>query len=993
MRLSIFWLNILLILNSNGNSLTPGKCLYDDVLKDVVTRRFFVDEYELPLRIEVTNRISHQLLSHILKILLNEVTGYPLVYLIKQDGSEGSNAVSTLQKISSCDTPENCTKVDDYGPEIMINVEVWLAPGFNLEGWVETGEVEVLGPLGPVGRSGWFVNEYIVTYFWEANNTIIDHWKAFTDEEIVKEFIILPGELDPFTLKKRYCFYDDCENGVYSPPICKTSGIKCATLLADFPASNYELLKNEILNLKLLVSVVWVGDLLEKIVEDRTLKRKKTVFFHKKPMYLESSNSKFNHVSFPSCEDNRFNPCEVGINQLSKIAWTRIKSHAPHAFHVLKSLFFTQSDYIEMLQKYAYQKSRGLDIQYIACEWLRNNRIKWNNWIPPNNNNKTNIYLGGIFPLSGLYFNQSGIMTAAKMAADAINKDASILGNYTLTILVQDGHCAADEVMKSFINYVTNDTYKSMVGILGPACSDTVEPIAGVAKHFNTIIMSYSAEGAVFSNRDKYPYFFRTIPENNQFRFVYLKLFQKLGYTRVAALTEDGQKYPEYISYLQDSMQSNGMTFLVNRKFPRDREYLDMKPYLQELKEKGAKIIIGDFFDYAARAVMCAAYQMEMTAANGYVWFLPLWFTSNWYDTDKVNSAAKEEFERVDCTTKQMISAIDGHMSLAYKFYADNDSIMQKGITVGEWLHEYKKIAKKESVEVSHYGGYAYDAVWVYANALDTLFKENNSHIATLHSSKTSRRLVELLNETNFDGVTGPLYFLGSSRISDVNIYQWLNYSYRKIGVYHPSSQTEGELDFNESNVIWRTSDGRKPEDGSKVYSSCTVEVLRSFFGVSCGAAIGIANVMGILLLVIPGMAGFVIYKRRYEKRMKITEARMKELGLMASSGPLALDEWEMPRDHIVINRKLGEGAFGNVYGGEAHLKNKGWISVAVKTLKNGAKPEEKLDFLSEAEIMKQFDHINIVKLVGVCTMGEPVYTVMEFMLYDDLNYNLKTIK
>lgn len=87
-------------------------------------------------------------------------------------------------------------------------------------------------------------------------------------------------------------------------------------------------------------------------------------------------------------------------------------------------------------------------------------------------------------------------------------------------------------------------------------------------------------------------------------------MFQKLGYVRVAALTEDGQKYPEYISYLQDSMQSSGMTFLVNRKFPRDREFLDMKRYLQELKEKGAKIIIGDFFDYAARAVMCGAYQM-----------------------------------------------------------------------------------------------------------------------------------------------------------------------------------------------------------------------------------------------------------------------------------------------------------------------------------------------------------------------------------------------
>ncbi|EEC03034.1 nerve growth factor receptor TRKA, putative [Ixodes scapularis] len=45
----------------------------------------------------------------------------------------------------------------------------------------------------------------------------------------------------------------------------------------------------------------------------------------------------------------------------------------------------------------------------------------------------------------------------------------------------------------------------------------------------------------------------------------------------------------------------------------------------------------------------------------------------------------------------------------------------------------------------------------------------------------------------------------------------------------------------------------------------------------------------------------------------------------------------------------------------------------------------KQLDFLSEAEMMKRFDHKNIVRLLGVCTSGEPVYTVMEFMLYGDL--------
>ena len=60
-------------------------------------------------------------------------------------------------------------------------------------------------------------------------------------------------------------------------------------------------------------------------------------------------------------------------------------------------------------------------------------------------------------------------------------------------------------------------------------------------------------------------------------------------------------------------------------------------------------------------------------------------------------------------------------------------------------------------------------------------------------------------------------------------------------------------------------------------------------------------------------------------------------------------------------------------------------VAVAVKTLKVGSSVDEKIDFLSEAEMMKRFDHKNIVKLLGVCTRTEPVYTVMEFMLYGDL--------
>ena len=37
---------------------------------------------------------------------------------------------------------------------------------------------------------------------------------------------------------------------------------------------------------------------------------------------------------------------------------------------------------------------------------------------------------------------------------------------------------------------------------------------------------------------------------------------------------------------------------------------------------------------------------------------------------------------------------------------------------------------------------------------------------------------------------------------------------------------------------------------------------------------------------------------------------------------------------------------------------------------------------MSEADKMKLLNHENIVKLLAVCTIGEPVYIVMELMIH-----------
>lgn len=55
-------------------------------------------------------------------------------------------------------------------------------------------------------------------------------------------------------------------------------------------------------------------------------------------------------------------------------------------------------------------------------------------------------------------------------------------------------------------------------------------------------------------------------------------------------------------------------------------------------------------------------------------------------------------------------------------------------------------------------------------------------------------------------------------------------------------------------------------------------------------------------------------------------------------------------------------------------------MTVAIKTLKAGYTERQRRDFLSEASIMGQFDHPNVIHLEGVLTRSCPVLIVTEFM-------------
>ncbi|XP_037947176.1 tyrosine-protein kinase Fer isoform X2 [Teleopsis dalmanni] len=106
------------------------------------------------------------------------------------------------------------------------------------------------------------------------------------------------------------------------------------------------------------------------------------------------------------------------------------------------------------------------------------------------------------------------------------------------------------------------------------------------------------------------------------------------------------------------------------------------------------------------------------------------------------------------------------------------------------------------------------------------------------------------------------------------------------------------------------------------------------------------------------------------------------ELPVTVKSGailrrPICRERWELSNDDVILLEKIGRGNFGDVY--KAKLKSSK-LDVAVKTCRMTLPDEQKRKFLQEGRILKQYDHPNIVKLIGICVQKQPIMIVMELV-------------
>ena len=87
----------------------------------------------------------------------------------------------------------------------------------------------------------------------------------------------------------------------------------------------------------------------------------------------------------------------------------------------------------------------------------------------------------------------------------------------------------------------------------------------------------------------------------------------------------------------------------------------------------------------------------------------------------------------------------------------------------------------------------------------------------------------------------------------------------------------------------------------------------------------------------------------------------------------------EIKTENLKLFNLIGRGEFGDVWRGTLDTPI-GEIPIAIKLLKETLGKQENISFLQEAAIIGQFNHVNVLKLIGVVTLSDPKLIISELM-------------
>ncbi|KAL5557355.1 hypothetical protein UlMin_039591 [Ulmus minor] len=387
------------------------------------------------------------------------------------------------------------------------------------------------------------------------------------------------------------------------------------------------------------------------------------------------------------------------------------------------------------------------------------------NGVHSRNSNMSNTTRPQVVNVGALICLNSAIGKIAKLAIDTaieeVNSHPSILKGTTLKVATQDTKTSDFLGILEALRFMENDT----VAILGPQFSVTAHVISHIANELQVPLLSFAATDTTLAPLE-FPFFVRTTRSDTFQMAAVAELVGFYEWRDVVAIYVDDNFGRNGIAALGDKLAEKRCKISYKAPLSPKATREDITRELVKVTNLESRILILHIYSSWGLDVLNEAKSLEMMG-NGYVWIATDWL-STLLDTNPSLLSSKTD-------------DIQGILTL--RIYTPEST--HKASFTSKWPNLTKsKTPTNESLGLNTYGLYAYDSVWLLAQAIDAFFDQkgvfsfsNDSSLAELRGgsmnldalsiSNGGNLLLESILSVNITGVTGPIQFNSDRELID----------------------------------------------------------------------------------------------------------------------------------------------------------------------------------------------------------------------------------
>ncbi|KVH88976.1 Extracellular ligand-binding receptor [Cynara cardunculus var. scolymus] len=333
-------------------------------------------------------------------------------------------------------------------------------------------------------------------------------------------------------------------------------------------------------------------------------------------------------------------------------------------------------------------------------------------------------------------------------AVDDVNSNPFILGETHLNLLLHDTNCSGFLGTVEALQLME----KNVVAAIGPQSSTIAHVISHVVNELHVPLLSFGATDPTLAAL-QYPYFLRTTQNDYYQMSAIANLIEYFEWKEVIAIYVDDDYGRNGISSLGDSLAKKRAKISYKAAFPPGAPVTDIGDLLTEVNLMESRVYVVHVNPDSGLEIFAIAKKLGMMNTD-YVWITTEWLP-----------AVLDSSETPDSDTMALLQGV-----VTLRQHTPNSNSKKK------FASRWKNIKQKETSSFNSYALYAYDSVWLLANALDTFLKTGKNitfsldpklqnttgselRLSSLQTFNEGPQLLKILLSTKFTGLTGEFRF------------------------------------------------------------------------------------------------------------------------------------------------------------------------------------------------------------------------------------------